>query len=194
MIEDASQLAPPPQDRPTRPPSSALPVGSMLPPGSALQRLLDQGAAKRNVAEISTNKKVSPSAPAPAPIPSFATQVFPQLPYLRTQGSSCIELAFYSEKTRAERQADFHRRLCARLEEVESKQKKHRRWLKTRAKAGLSPCSDHSPRAQYFYADHSPLAPSRIEVLDDEVDGDEDHGLLPQSAEMTEQVGEIELQ
>jgi hypothetical protein len=173
MTEDTSRLSPPPQARPTKPPSSALLVNSLPPPIPALQRLLDQGAAKRRAAEPSANKTAKYRAEE---IPSFATKVFPQLPYLRTQRSSCIELAFYSEKTRAERQADFHRRLCARLEEVQRQQENLQEWLAMRLEAGLSLPPDHPTRSQYINANGSPLLPSQIEVLDDEVDEDDEDG------------------
>lgn len=178
MTEDTSRLSPPPQARPTKPPSSALLIDSLPPPTSELQRLLDQGAARRGAAETSTDKTARNrhEGAAKDPIPSFATQVFPQLPYLRTQRSSCIELAFYSEKTRAERQADFHRRLCARLEEVQRQQETLQEWLAMRLEAGLSLPPDHPIRSQYINANGSPLLPSQIEVLDDEVDEDDEDG------------------
>ena len=63
-----------------------------------------------------------------------------------------------------------------------------------RLEAGLLLPPDHPARAQCIDADDSPLTPSRIEIIDDEVDEDKDDGLLPQSVEVTEQAGEIELQ
>lgn len=119
-------------------------------------------------------------------MPSFATQVFPEFPYLRTQRSSCIELALYSERTRAEHQADFHRHLCARLGDVAQQQRDYQRRLKIRAEAGLSPRFEHLARARYIDAEDTPLTPSRVELVDDAVDGDEDDELLHRSAEAVE--------
>lgn len=170
MAEDASRLSPPPQNKPTKSLSSVLLVDSFGPPGPALQRYLDQGAARRTAAERSANKT------AKDPKPAFATQVFPQLPYLKTQRSSCIEVLVFSERTLAERQADFHRRLCARLEEVLRQQENLQEWLAMRFKAGLLLPPDHPTRSQYISANGSPLLPSQIEVLDDEVDEDDEDG------------------
>lgn len=186
MAEDASRLPPPPQNKPTKSPSSVLLVDSFGPPGPALQRYLDQGAARRTAAERSANKTTKD------PKPAFATQVFPQLPYLKTQRSSCIEVLVFSERTLAERQADFHRRLCARLEEVQQGQENLQQWLATRLEAGLSLPPDHPARAQYINADGSPLLPSQIEVLDDEVDGDGDDRSLPQFAKATEREDDLD--
>ncbi|GAB7324441.1 hypothetical protein MBLNU13_g08368t2 [Cladosporium sp. NU13] len=158
-------------------------------PGPALQRILDQGAARPSAAEASANKKVSPSAPASVPIPSFATKVFPQLPYLKTQRSSCLKLLFYSERERAERQADFDRRSYARLEDVERGQKRHERLLKARAKAELPPRSDYFAEARYIDADDSPLTLSQIELIDDvadEVEEEDDGFFLSPSKQMSE--------
>lgn len=98
--------------------------------------------------------------------PPFAEQLFPQLPYPRTERSSCIELHLCSERTLAERQADLHSRLCAGLEDVAQQRRDCQRWLKIRAKAGLSPRSEHLARARCIDADDPPLTPSQIELID----------------------------
>lgn len=80
---------------------------------------------------------------------------------------------FYNEKTLAERQADFHRRLCAELEDVRLEQNRYQRWAKAVVKAGRSPPPEQPARNQYVYADDSPLTPSQIEIVEGEVEEEE---------------------
>ena len=160
------------------PPSASLQCSSPTHT-PALQQTVDQITARRGATEASADKT--------------AEQIFPQLPYLMTERSSCFELHFYSERTLAERQADFHRRLCARLGDVAQQQRDHQRRLAIGAEAGLSPRSDYLARARYIDAEDSPLTPSRIEILDDEVDGDEDDGLVLNRPKLIKQEDNLEL-
>jgi hypothetical protein len=170
------------------PPRSALLISDLPPPIPALQRVFDEGAARRlrKAAEASSDKTAknlpggnaaggpkNPSATAQIPPPSFATQVFLQLPFLRTRRSSNFEVLVYSEQTLAERQADFHRSLYARLDEAEQGQEDHEQWLAMQVEVVFSPLGDLPARTQYISADDSPLTSSQIELVQDEVDKNE---------------------
>jgi hypothetical protein len=148
---------------PTMPPRSALLISDLPPPIPALQRVFDEGAARRlrKAAEASSDKTAknlpggnaaggpkNPSATAQIPPPSFATQVFLQLPFLRTRRSSNFEVLVYSEQTLAERQADFHRSLYARLDEAEQGQEDHEQWLAMQVEVVFSPLGDLPARTQ----------------------------------------------
>lgn len=201
------------------PPSASLQCSSPTPT-PALQQTIDQTTARHGATETSADKtaknrpedaakedlrtfenafetprageKVSPPAPDPPSIPSFAEQVFPQLPYLMTERSSCFELHFYSERSLAERQAGFHRRLCARLEDVGLAQQRFQEWLAVRVKLGMSSPNDCPKRPLYTYPDTRLLLPSPLEPMDDEVGDAEDNGFLPQCAEAAERESNLE--
>jgi len=160
------------------PPSSALLVSSLAPPGPELQRLLDQGKSRssRWAAETSSDKPTkdiledtardsktfkNAVGTATASVPSFVTQAFPELRFLRTLPTSNIEVLFYSERVLAERQADFHRRLYDRLEEVKYHQEIYQRWLAMRVEAGVSSPDDLPDRPRCLYPD-TPPSPSQM--------------------------------
>jgi hypothetical protein len=96
----------------------------------------------------------------------------------RTSSLADLEMLVYGEQVLAERQADFHMSLCARLEEVEQVQGVHRRWLAMRAEAGFPASDDLPARTRYIYEDESPTTPWQVEVVGEEVDedGNEDDG------------------
>lgn len=203
------------------PPPSASLQSSSPTPTPALQQTVDQIIARRGATETSTDKtaeqisenaakedlrtfknafetprageKVSPPAPDSPSIPSFAEQVFPQLSYLMRERSSCFELHFYSERTLAERQAGFHRRLCARLEDVGLAQQRFQEWLAVRVKLGMLSPNDCPKRPLYTYPDTPLLLASPLEPIDDEFGDAEENGFRPQSAEAAERESNLEV-
>jgi hypothetical protein len=165
-----------------------------IPEGAAT----DPKTTSRNLSEDAVqtaphSKEPSPLATASSSKPSSATQeeVFLELPYLATEPSSCIDLIF-SERALAERQAEFHSRLCAQLEYVQMWQKGFRDWLAVRVKLGMSSPSDGPNRPTYKYPD-TPPSPSQMrdaagdsplgmnELTKEDVDEDDGSFLSPSS-------------